>query len=81
MERNVYGNLQEQVEHLQCETQASIEHDALILHQGVDGIPHFTSHVIQSRVGLCEESGQPSVILKLVTVHHFMHLLPGSIGF
>ena len=72
--------LQEQVEHLQRKTKAGIKHDALILCQGVDSGPHLTSHVVQGHFGLCKESGQPSVILKLVIVHHFMHLPPSSIG-
>ena len=80
MEQNVYGNLQEQVEHLQCETQASIKCDALILCQGADGIPHFTSHVTQGRFSVSEESGQLPIIMKLVIVHHFMHLLPSDIS-
>ena len=32
VERDVYGNLWEQVQHLQCEAQTSIVHDALTLH-------------------------------------------------
>ena len=43
LEQNVYGNLWEQVEHLQCETQEGIECDALILCQGVDSGPHVMS--------------------------------------
>ena len=61
MERDVYGNLQEQVEHLQCETQADIKRDALILCQGMDSVPHFASHVIQGHFGICKEMGQPCV--------------------
>ena len=69
-----------EVEHLQCEALAGIEHDTIILCQGTDSGPHLTSHVTQAHFGLHEEYGQPLVILKLVIVHHFMHLLPSSIG-
>ena len=68
------------VEHLECETQASIERDTLTLHQGVDGIPHFAPHVAQGCFGIHEEHSQLPVIMKLVIVHHFMHLLPSDIG-
>ena len=45
LEQNVYGKLWEQVEHLQCNAQAGIKHDDLILCQGVDSGPHLISHV------------------------------------
>ena len=54
--------------------------DAFILCQGMDHVPHCASHVIQGHFGIHEESDQLSVIMKLVIVHHFMHLLPSNIG-
>ena len=46
LKRDVYRNLQEQVEYLQSKTQAGVERDALILCQGVDSGPYVTSHVV-----------------------------------
>ena len=45
LEQNVYGKLQEQVEHLQHDAQAGIKCDALIPCQGMDSSPHLASHV------------------------------------
>ena len=46
LERDVYGNLWEQVQYLQCEIQAGVECDALFLCQGTDSGPYFASHVV-----------------------------------
>ena len=46
LERDVHRDLWDQVEYLQCETQAVIECDALILCQGADSDPYLVSHVV-----------------------------------
>ena len=46
LEQDVHGDLQKHVEYLQCETQAIIECDALILCKGMNSDPYLVSHVV-----------------------------------
>ena len=80
LEQDVYRNLHEQVEYLQCETQAVIKCDALILCQGTDSGPYLASHVIEGSFHFRKEGGQSLVVVELVVIHHFMHLLPRGVS-
>ena len=46
LERDVHRDLREQIEYLQCKTQAVIECDTLILCRGTDSDPYLVSHVV-----------------------------------
>ena len=65
LKRDVCGDLWEQVEYVQCETQAVIECDALILCESVNSGPYLVPHVAEGSLHLFKEGGQPPVILKL----------------
>ena len=80
LKRDVHGDLWEQVEYVQCETQAVIEGDALILCESVNSSPYLVPHVAEGSLSLLKEGGQLLVILELVVVHHFVHLLPCGIS-
>ena len=80
LKRDVHGDLWEQVEYVQRETQAVIEGDALILCESVNGGPYLVPHVNEGSLCLCKEGGQSPVILELVVVHHFVHLPPCGIS-
>ena len=79
--RDIHGDLWEQGEYAQCETQAVLEGHALAFHKGMNSCPDLVPHVGECRFRLLEEIGQPPVILQLVIVHHLMHLLLCSISF
>ena len=80
LKRDVHSDLWEQVEHTQCETQAVIEGDALILCKGTNGSSYLVPHVTEGGFHLLKEGGQSTVVLELVVIHHLMHLLPCGIG-
>ena len=79
--RDVQGDLWEQGEYVQCETQAVFVGHTLTFCEGANGCPDLVPHVGRRHFCLLEEIGQMPVVLQLVIVHHFMHLLPGSISF
>ena len=79
LKRDVHGDLREQVEYWQCETQAVIEGDALILCESVDSSPYLVPHVAEVSLCFLKEGGQLPVIVELVVVHHFVHLFPCGI--
>ena len=80
LEQDVYGILWEQVEYSQCETQAVVKRDALILCQGADSGPYLVSHVVEGSFRFHKEGGQSPVIVELVIIYHFMHLLPRGVS-
>ena len=80
LKRDIHRDLQEQVEYIQCETQAVIEGDALILCEGANSSPYLVPHVTKGSLCFLKEGGQLPVILELVVVHHFVHLLPCGIS-
>ena len=80
LKQDVHGDLWEQVEYLQRETQAVIEGDALVLCESTNSGPYLVPHVAEGNLRFLKEGGQSPVILKLVVVHHFVHLLPCSIS-
>ena len=43
-------------------------------------VSHTSPRMSLCHFGIREECGQLPVIMKLVIVHHFMHLLPSDIG-
>ena len=78
-ELDIHGDLGEQVEYLQCETQAVIEGDTLILCRSTDSSPYLVPHVAEVSLRFLKEGSQSPVIVELVVVHHFMHLFPCGI--
>ena len=65
---------------MQHDTQAVIKGDALILCESMNGSPYLIPHVAEGSLRLLKEGGQSLVVLKLVVVHHLVHLLPCGIS-
>ena len=74
LKQDVHKDLQEQVDYLQCETQAVIEGDALVLCESVDSSPYLVPHVAEVSLHFLKEGSQSPVVVELVVVHHFVHL-------
>ena len=81
LEQDVHGDLREQVEYAQRNTQTVVEGDALVLCEGANGGLYLVPHVNEGSFHLLEEGSQLLVILQLVIIHHLMHLLPRGICF
>ena len=64
LKRDIHMDLWEQVEYLQCETQAVIEGDALILCESMNSSPYLVPHVAEGSLHFLKEGGQSPVILK-----------------
>ena len=58
LKQDVHRDLWEQVEYLQCETQAVIEGDALVLCEGADSVPYLVPHVAEVSLHFLKEGGQ-----------------------
>ena len=61
-------------------TQAVVEGDALILCKSMNSGPYLVPYVAEGSLSLLKEGSQSLVVLKLVVVHHFVHLLPCGIS-
>ena len=58
LKRDVHGDLWEQVEYVQCETQAVIEGDALVLCKSSNSSPYLVPHVAEGSLRFLKEGGQ-----------------------
>ena len=67
------------MEYLQCETQAVIEGDVLILCEGTDSGSYLVPHVAEVSLHFLKEGSQLPFIVELMVVHHFVYLLPCDI--
>ena len=81
LKQDIHRDLWEQVKYAQHETQAVIEGDALILCKSTNSGPYLVPHVTEGGFHLLKGGGQSLVILKLVVIHHLVHLLPCCISF
>ena len=61
---------------MQCETQAVVRGDSLILCQGTDSGPYLISHAVQGCFCIHKEGRELLVIMEFVVIHDFIHLLP-----